>query len=97
MSTERHSLTENDFNEISRLSEGYSGADIKNLCSDAALEPIRSINFSQIENIQASQVRSLAMEDFGKALKRVRPSVSQADLVQYISWDETYGSGTNSG
>ncbi|XP_066246828.1 fidgetin-like protein 1 isoform X2 [Euwallacea similis] len=93
ISSEKHSLIEEQFNEIANLTEGYSGADIKNLCSEAALEPIRSIDFRNIENIQASEVRSVKMTDFKKALKRVRPSVAQSDLVQYLKWDETYGSG----
>ncbi|XP_066152524.1 fidgetin-like protein 1 isoform X2 [Euwallacea fornicatus] len=93
ISSEKHSLIEQQFNEIANLAEGYSGADIKNLCSEAALEPIRSIDFKNIENIQASEVRSLKMTDFKKALKRVRPSVAQSDLIQYLKWDETYGSG----
>lgn len=33
------------------------------------------------------------MEDFGKALTRVKSSVAPKDLEQYISWDEIYGSG----
>ncbi|KAL1506000.1 hypothetical protein ABEB36_005438 [Hypothenemus hampei] len=93
MANEKHSLNENQFCEIAKLSQGYSGADIKNLCSEAALEPIRSIDLNNIQNIQASQVRSLTMEDFEKSLKRVRPSVASKDLHQYITWDETYGSG----
>ncbi|CAG9769309.1 unnamed protein product [Ceutorhynchus assimilis] len=90
---EVHSLTDGDFSSIAKSSDGYSGADIKNLCSEAALGPIRSINFDDIENIQAADVRKLAMTDFETSLKRVRPSVSQADLVNYIKWNDTYGSG----
>lgn len=95
MLNEQHSLTDDQFNEIARLSEGFSGADIKNLCSEAALGPIRSIDFKNIENIQASEVRPLEKLDFENALKRVRPSVSQNDLVRYLRWDNTYGSGNS--
>ena len=36
---------------------GYSGADMANLCREAALGPIRSIAFDEIETISAEQVR----------------------------------------
>lgn len=56
MSNERNNLTEEDINEIADLSDGYSGADMKNLCSEASLGPIRSIDFTMIQNIQADEV-----------------------------------------
>ncbi|KAJ8962146.1 hypothetical protein NQ318_018103 [Aromia moschata] len=92
ISNEKHELTENNFREIATLSKGYSGADIRNLCSEASLGPIRSIDMSMIEQIQAAEVRALIMEDFVKAFNRVKSSVSPKDLEQYIAWDKTYGS-----
>ncbi|XP_030756820.1 fidgetin-like protein 1 [Sitophilus oryzae] len=92
-SNEKHLLIKEDFEKIAQLSEGYSGADIKNLCSEASLEPIRSIDFNDIQNIEASEVRALTMSDFEKSLNRVKPSVSPNDLLQYVKWDQTYGSG----
>lgn len=57
-------LTEENFKEISRLSDGYSGADVKNLCSEASLGPIRSIDISQIQSIQAGEVCILKIKFF---------------------------------
>ncbi|XP_017781529.1 PREDICTED: fidgetin-like protein 1 [Nicrophorus vespilloides] len=93
MFTENHSLTDENMKEIAALSRGYSGADMLNLCSDASLGPIRSINLSQIENIQASEVRPVSMLDFRKSLTRVKSSVSSRDLDLFVEWDKTYGSG----
>ncbi|RZC36800.1 fidgetin-like protein 1 [Asbolus verrucosus] len=93
ISREKHSLNRDHFIEIAKLSDGYSGADIRNLCSEASLGPIRSIDMSMIEKIQADEVRSLMMEDFHKAFTRIKSSVSQKDLEQYVIWDKTYGSG----
>ncbi|KAF7275386.1 hypothetical protein GWI33_011805 [Rhynchophorus ferrugineus] len=93
MLNEKHIITEDQFVKIAQISDGYSGADIKNLCSEASLEPIRSLNFNDIQTIQASNVRSLTVDDFQKSLTRVRPSVSPNDLLQYIQWDQIYGSG----
>lgn len=78
--------------EIAKLTEGYSGADMKVLCSEAALMPIRQIA-SQISSIQANDVRPMSFNDFNEALKTMRASVSPEDLGQYEKWDKTYGSG----
>ncbi|KAJ3641527.1 hypothetical protein Zmor_028032 [Zophobas morio] len=90
---ERHDLNTEDLKRVAELSDGYSGADIRCLCSEAALGPIRSIHMSMIEKIQADEVRALSMDDFHKAFMRVRSSVAPKDLEQYLVWDKTYGSG----
>ena len=50
-------FSESDIDEISSKTDGYSGADMFNLCREAAMGPIRSIAFSQMEMMQADQVR----------------------------------------
>uniref|UniRef100_A0A6V7IA90 AAA+ ATPase domain-containing protein n=1 Tax=Bracon brevicornis TaxID=1563983 RepID=A0A6V7IA90_9HYME len=93
---ERHKLTQQDIAHIAQQTNNYSGADMANLCKEASMEPIRSISFDQLENIHKNDVRSVTLEDFQQAIKSVRPSVSQSDLTQYITWDQTYGSGIHS-
>ena len=56
MSTEKNDLSDEDADEIARLTDGYSGADMKNLCQEASLEPIRSIDFRLIGLIDTQQV-----------------------------------------
>ncbi|XP_033608569.1 fidgetin-like protein 1 isoform X2 [Cryptotermes secundus] len=93
MSNENHCLTEPEVNEISMLTAGYSGADMKNLCQEASLGPIRSLGFINIKNISPDQVRPVTVDDFKSALTRVRASVSPDDLDSYVAWDKLYGSG----
>ncbi|XP_060525430.1 fidgetin-like protein 1 [Cylas formicarius] len=90
---ERHCLTDDDFERIAHQSDGFSGADIKNLCSEASLGPIRSIEFGMLEKITPSEVRPVTMGDFEESFKRVRPSVSSQDLTHYEAWDRAFGSG----
>lgn len=89
-----HNLTEGDVDSIAEQSKGYSGADMSNLCKEASMGPIRSIPFSQLENIRKEDVRQVTVDDFKDALIHVRPSVSESSLSAYIEWDAIYGAGT---
>lgn len=54
--SENHVLLDNDLEKIASLSSGYSGADMKSLCQEASLGPIRSMTFDMINKIEADQV-----------------------------------------
>lgn len=71
---------------------GYSGSDMTNLCKEAALGPVRDIQFEEIETIAVEQVRPIQIGDFTKALKQVRASVDCGDLDSYLSWNSKFGS-----
>jgi len=90
---EKHELTEEQVEEISRRTEGYSGADMANLCKEAAMGPIRSLDFSQIASVRPDQVRPIRHEDLVAALRQVKASVGQQDLELYREWDRQYGAG----
>jgi len=51
------------------LTKGYSGADMRNLCAEASLIPIRSI--TDITQISADTLRPTDMNDFLESLKLV--------------------------
>ncbi|XP_057306460.1 fidgetin-like protein 1 [Hydractinia symbiolongicarpus] len=91
MAFQSNQLSENDVELVTKSTVGFSGADMANLCREAALGPIRSIN--DIRNINADDVRPIVLKDFEAALKFVRPSVSQNDLKVYVDWNLQYGSG----
>ncbi|XP_055544067.1 fidgetin-like protein 1 isoform X2 [Wyeomyia smithii] len=95
LANEKNSLTPEEVNEIGKLSEGFSGADMKVLCHEASMGPIRSIPFDQLGLIGKDDVRPVSYADFRTALGRVRASVSQSDLSQYVKWDQMYGSGAS--
>lgn len=52
-------LNQTDIDQLVQLTKGYSGADMKNLCAEASMMPIRScmedISKVQIENIRATE------------------------------------------
>ncbi|XP_059480835.1 fidgetin-like protein 1 isoform X2 [Neocloeon triangulifer] len=94
MAKQSCSLTEDEVHHVAKLAEGFSGADMRDLCREAAYGPIRSITETQMEHIHASQVRSVTLADFKVALQQVRPSVSGKDLKSYEDWNKTYGYGS---
>ncbi|KAL2083663.1 hypothetical protein ACEWY4_021436 [Coilia grayii] len=93
MSREKSQLAPEELEGIVRNTEGFSGADMTQLCREAALGPIRSIQFSDMATITAEQVRPIFHSDFQEALRTVRPSVSSKDLELYNEWNKTFGCG----
>ena len=91
--SEKHCLTPQEIEDISELTDGYSGADMSNLCKEAAFGPLREISLEDMHSIAADQVRPITREDFSAALLQVRASVSTQDLALYEDWNNRYGSG----
>lgn len=93
MSREKSQLGDDELETVVSKTEGFSGADMTQLCCEAALGPIRSIQLSDIATIKPEQVRPILYCDFQEALKTVRPSVSTKDLELYEDWNKTFGCG----
>ncbi|XP_014212433.1 katanin p60 ATPase-containing subunit A-like 1 isoform X2 [Copidosoma floridanum] len=83
--------------EIAKKLEGYSGADITNVCRDASMMSMRR----KIAGLRPDQIRQLPKEeldlpvsaaDFDEALERCNKSVSQEDLDKYEKWMNEFGS-----
>jgi SpoVK/Ycf46/Vps4 family AAA+-type ATPase len=68
-----------DLAALAEKTEGYSGADLVNLCERAKLIPYRQ---SVLEGCD----RALTVADFDQALGRVRPSVSAATVRRHEQW-----------
>lgn len=55
-------ISTDDMEEIVKMTKGYSGADLKSLCTEAAMVPLRSItNFADLD---PDSIRSVNLEDF---------------------------------
>ncbi|XP_059828442.1 fidgetin-like protein 1 [Hypanus sabinus] len=93
MSCENCSLSQEELELIIEQSKGFSGADMAQLCREAALGPIRSIHVADISTITREQVRPIKFIDFKNAFVNVRPSVSAKDLELYEEWNKTFGCG----
>ncbi|NXG73567.1 FIGL1 protein, partial [Baryphthengus martii] len=93
MSKEHCSLNEEEIELIVKKSNGFSGADMTQLCREASLGPIRSLQSVDIATVMPDQVRPIAFLDFESAFRTVRPSVSSKDLELYETWNRTFGCG----
>jgi len=71
---------------------GYSGSDMKSLCGEAAMGPIRSIDTTMLLSIDSAAVRPVTTEDFEVAFAQARASVSQSDLAALKDWNDQFGS-----
>ena len=87
-----------DWAHLVKVTEGYSGADISNVCRDAAMMPMRrkllssTFDINKIHNMQEEIDVPLTMQDFIDALKNISKSVSQDQLTAYAEWMKQFGS-----
>lgn len=97
MDKEAHTLTAEDVDKIVTKSLGYSGADMRALCTEAAYGPIRELVQAEVrlDRINQDAVRPIAIVDFEAAFHQVRPSVSSDDLRLYVDWNDKFGSFPN--
>ncbi|XP_045142287.1 fidgetin-like protein 1 isoform X1 [Echinops telfairi] len=93
MSKEQCCLKEEEIELVVQQSDGFSGADMTQLCREASLGPIRSLQTADIATITPDQVRPIAYIDFENAFRTVRPSVSPRDLELYENWNKMFGCG----
>ncbi|XP_021727972.1 ATPase family AAA domain-containing protein FIGL1-like [Chenopodium quinoa] len=87
-------LSKEDMDIICKLTEGYSGSDMKNLVKDASMGPLRDALRQGIEitKLDKEDMRPVTLQDFKDALQEVRPSVSPNELGIYENWNKQFGS-----
>jgi SpoVK/Ycf46/Vps4 family AAA+-type ATPase len=79
-----------DHHELARLSEGFSGSDIRDTCQSAHLKVIGELFESGQANDKLAQPRSISMEDFKHIFGERKPSVSLDLLGSYTRWFEAF-------
>ena len=88
-----------DWERLVDATKGCSGADICNICRDAAYMPMRR-KLTQVGGIQKitelSQkdllLEEVTEQDLLDAAKKIKPSVGQEDLKRYAQWLKDFGS-----
>ena len=65
-----------DVHALAQMLDGYSGADIDEVCDQAKAMPLE-------RDLATNQSQTLTMEDFYMVMSRVKPSVSRAEIAKY--------------
>jgi SpoVK/Ycf46/Vps4 family AAA+-type ATPase len=79
-----------DLHELARLSEGFSGSDIRDVCQSAQLKLIGEFFESGKAMDKEAKPRSITMVDFRQILEERKPSVSLDMLSLYNRWFEAF-------
>ncbi|XP_012369342.1 spastin [Octodon degus] len=87
-------LTQKELAQLARMTDGYSGSDLRALAKDAALGPIRELKPEQVKNMSASEMRNIRLSDFTESLKKIKRSMSPQTLEAYIRWNKDFGDTT---
>ena len=86
-----------DIAALSQLCEGYSGADVTNVCRDASMMSMRRMiagkSADEIKRMKREEMEQpITHADFMEALQRVQSSVGKNDLDRYDKWMQEFGS-----
>lgn len=79
-----------DFEELARLTDGYSGSDIRDIFQSAQLKVVREFFELGDPGDKQSGTRQITMQDFRTVFSERKPSVSQEMLKYYDRWFETF-------
>lgn len=89
----QHNLSPQEMDTIVERTQGFSGADIRALCTEAAMGPIRELSMGKdISSLNVNDVPAIRSCHFVDALASVRPSVSEKDLGNLQQWNDEFGS-----
>jgi katanin p60 ATPase-containing subunit A1 len=90
------------WNSIIKSTDGYSGADIANVCREAALMQMRRrllnntngdiYSLVNNEDFKNGLKAPISEEDFLTAVKNIGKSVSSLDLEKYVKWSKEFQS-----
>ena len=76
--------------ELSKLVQGYSASDIKDICHAAQLRVVNELFESGKAMEAQSNPRSISMNDFKEIIKIRKPSVSIDMIRAYMRWSEQF-------
>ena len=76
--------------DLAKLSEGYSGSDVKDICQSAQLRVVDELFQSGKGLDSDASTRSITESDFKEILKMRKPSVSMDMIRAYMRWSEQF-------
>jgi SpoVK/Ycf46/Vps4 family AAA+-type ATPase len=79
-----------DLETLAKLSDGYSGSDIKDICQGVQLRVVRELFESGRALEKDTQTRVISLADFKEVMKTRRPSVSPTMVGAYATWTQSF-------
>lgn len=76
--------------DLAKISDGYSGSDVKDICQSAQLRVVDELFQSGKGLDSDANTRSITELDFKEILKMRKPSVSMDMIRAYIRWSEQF-------
>ncbi|MEM1585993.1 MAG: AAA family ATPase [Candidatus Bathyarchaeia archaeon] len=74
-----------DLDKLARMTEGFSGSDIMDICQSVQLK-VNSEIFENSVDYMKAEPRPITMKDFLEILEKRKPSVTKEMLTQYEKW-----------
>lgn len=84
-------LNSHQIEELVHKTRGYSASDLKSLCKEAAMMPLRKLK-GGILTVKAEDIEKVENADFLKALVAIKPSVKTSSLKHLEDWNTKFGS-----
>ncbi|RLG08641.1 MAG: AAA family ATPase [Thaumarchaeota archaeon] len=78
-----------EFGELARITNGYSGADIYNICMEVQMKVVSE--FFEEGNGDEGKPRKIRMEDFMEVIRKRKPSVDLESMEKMLKWASKYG------
>jgi len=76
--------------DLSRMTDGYSGSDIRDICQSVQLRVVGELFDEGGSENKEVQPRAIDVNDFREVLKLRKPSVSPQMLKAYEEWAENF-------
>ena len=76
--------------ELSKISEGYSASDIKDICQSVQLRVVNELFESGRAMEDGTNPRAIGMSDFREILRIRKPSVSVDMIRAYMRWSDQF-------
>jgi SpoVK/Ycf46/Vps4 family AAA+-type ATPase len=79
-----------ELSTLAKLSEGYSGSDIKDICQGVQLRVVRELFKSGNALEKESTTRPISVADFKEIMRTRKPSVSPEAVRAYAQWSNSF-------
>jgi SpoVK/Ycf46/Vps4 family AAA+-type ATPase len=90
--------TDVSYEELARLTNGYSGREIERFCKEVTTEMVEGMNLeipslidNGLDNVKKYKikVRPLTREDFTNAARLIHPQTTPEEMQKYFNWKES--------